>query len=352
MSKINERYRNMFSLFRTLRGEGTLTQADLKERLHLQASTVSYLVNDLKKQNLIINSEKCIQTTRVGKPGQYLELDNDVAYFLGLYLEETFIDAHVIGLADQEIHYQRIPMDACSPEKLTEKVIELVKQFTLMHEKIKGVGIAVKSVVDSNGNLSSFKRTVMEMEVPKIWKVEGFSSKIRDAFPLLSIIVENDANCAAVYCHSTDNHAYSSSMVFVVNVKPFGVGCGIAIGGELFRGFNGSSGEIYFSNRSIQDLAEENNNRQDPVRLMEMLKETILKGMYFFDPEQVFLTGSLFTDIPQSAMDEITALFANCPYPMTILAQEHVSLPAKGAVLLVADEYIETLLSGIDRRQS
>ncbi len=352
MSKINERYRNMFTLFRTLRLEGTLTQADLKERLHLQASTVSYLVNDLRQQNLIINSEKSIQTSRVGKPGQYLELDNEVAYFLGLYLEETFIDAHVIGLADQEIHYQRFPLEDCPPEKLTDRVIEMIQQFTLVHENIKGVGIAVKSVVDSNGNLSSFKRTVMEMEVPRIWKVEGFSSKIRDAFPSLSVIVENDANCAAVYCQSSEKHAYSSSMVFVINVRPFGIGCGITIEGELFRGFTGSSGETYFSNRSIQDLVEENNTHEDPVRLMEMLKESILKGIYFLDPEQVFLTGGLFSDIPQTAMDEIASLFSTTPYPITILAQEHVSLPAKGAVLLVADAYVENLLSGIDRRQS
>ncbi len=353
MSKIHERYRNMFSLFRTLRLEGTLTQADLKDRLNLQASTVSYLVNDLKKQNLIINSEKSVQTVRVGKPGQYLELDNEVASFLGLYLEETFIDSHVIGLADQEIHYQRFPLDDCPPEKLADKVIEIVKQFILLYDNIKGVGIAVKSVVDSDGNLSSFKRTVIEMEVPKIWKVQGFSSRIREAFPTLSVIVENDANCAAVYCQSSENHAqYSSSMVFVINVKPFGIGCGININGQLYRGFNGSSGETYFSNRIIQDLVEENNTHQDPVRLMEMLKESILKGAYFIDPEQVFLTGGLFTDISCEAMEEIIALFANSPYPMTILAQEHVSLPAKGAVLLVADMYIETLLSGVDRRQS
>ncbi|MDY0287236.1 MAG: ROK family transcriptional regulator [Sphaerochaeta sp.] len=352
MAKINERYRNMLSLFRTLRLEGTLTQADLKERLHLQASTVSYLVNDLRQQNLIINSEKSVQTARVGKPGQYLELDNEVAAFLGLYLEETFIDAHVIGLADQEIHYQRIPLEDCLPENLTKKVIEIVQKFTLVYENIKGVGLAVKSVVDSDGNLSSFKRTVMEMEVPKIWKVQGFSSKIREAFPSLSVIVENDANCAAVYCQSSEKHAYSSSMVFVVNVKPFGIGCGITINGELFRGFTGSSGETFFSDRSIQDLVEENNTHQDPVRLMEMLRDSILKGVYFIDPEQVFLTGGLFADISLSAIEEITALFATSPYPMTILTQEHVSLPAKGAVLLVADAYIESLLSAVDRRQS
>jgi len=51
-------------------------------------------------------------------------------------------------------------------------------------------------------------------------------------------------------------------------------------------------------------------------------------------------------------MDEIASLFSTTPYPITILAQEHVSLPAKGAVLLVADAYVENLLSGIDRRQS
>ena len=351
MNKSQERYQNMMALFRTLRLEEVLTQAELKERLQLQASTVSYLVNDLRKEHLIKNSDKTATTTRVGKPGQYLEIDNEHTYFLGLYLEETFIDAHVIGIADQEIHYQRIPVGNCPASELTKRVVGIINHFLLVYDKIQGVGIAVKSVVDTEGNLSSFKRTTMDQQVPKIWKVEGFTNTIRAAFPSLSVIVENDANCAAVYCQTAFKSPSATSIVFIVNEKPFGVGCGLMIDGKLFKGSNGSAGEIFFSDRHIQDLVEQNTKGQDPIQLMTILKESILKATYLFDPQQVYLTGGLFEDMTEATQKEVKALFESSPYSFEVIVQQHVSYPAKGAVLLVADACFERILNAMDRRQ-
>ena len=350
MNKSNERFQNMRALFKTLRTEGVLTQAELKDHLQLQGSTISYLVNDLRKEGLVKNSERSIQTVRVGKPGQLIELDNDLALFLGLYLEETFLDAHIIGIADQEVHSQRIPLDDCPPDELPDRIIAIINQLLEVYDNIKGIGIAVKSVVDRKGNLSSFKRPLRANNVPKIWMVEGFASRIRMAFPNKVVVVENDANCAAVYCQSADKQASPTSIVFIINEKPFGVGCGIIIDGELFRGFNGASGEIYFPNRSIQEMVERNKNGPDPEQIMALLRESIVKSIYFIDPQKVYLTGGLFSYITEDAIGRIKQLFAEVPYPIEILSQPHYSFPARGAVLLTADEYIENLLSGMERR--
>ncbi len=352
MNKSQERYQNMFSLFRTLRLEGTLTQSELKDRLHLQASTISYLVNDLKREGLLQLSslENSAAKGKVGKPGQYLEIANEHAYFLGLYLEETFIDLHVIGLADQEVHFQHIPLENPTPQELIQKVISLIGHFTTVYENIKGVGLAVKSVVDKDGNLSSFKRTINDREVPRIWKVEGFTASIRAAFPNLEIVVENDANCAAVYCQTASKQETASSMVFIINQKPFGIGSGIIIDGKLFKGCNGASGEIFFSDRNIQNLVEQNSLHQDPVQLIRLLAESILKALYLIDPQFVTLTGGLLSDLSSQSIASIKAVFKDAPYPIEVISQEHLSLPAKGAVLLVADTYISTVLSGIERR--
>lgn len=352
MNKSQERYQNMFSLFRTLRLEGTLTQSELKDRLHLQASTISYLVNDLKREGLLQPSslENTAAKGKVGKPGQYLEIANEEAYFLGLYLEETFLDLHVIGLADQEIHFQHLPLENPSPQELIQKIISLIDHFTTVYTNIKGVGIAVKSVVDTQGNLSSFKRTFIDREVPKIWKVEGFTASIKASFPNLHIVVENDANCAAVYYQAASKQETASSMVFIINQKPFGIGSGIIIDGKLFKGCNGASGEIFFSDRSIQNLVEQNALHQDPIQLMGLLAESILKALYLIDPQLVCLTGGLLSDLSNESILQIKALFKDCPYPIEVISQEHLSLPAKGVVLLVADTYISTMLSGIERR--
>ena len=352
MNKSQERYQNMFSLFRTLRLEGTLTQSELKDRLQLQASTISYLVNDMKREGLLQPSlvENTAANRKVGKPGQYLEIANEGAYFLGLYLEETFIDLHVIGLADQEVHFQHLPLGDLQPQELIQRIISLIDHLTSVYENIKGVGIAVKSVVDLEGNLSSFKRIVIDREVPQIWKIAGFTASIREAFPNLQIIVENDANCAAVYCQAASKQTTTSSMVFIINQKPFGVGSGIIIDGKLFKGCNGASGEIFFSDRYIQNIVEQNDLHQEPVHLMGLLTDSILKAIYLIDPQFVTLTGGLLSDLDKNSIAEIKSLFKAIPYPIEVISQEHLSLPAKGAVLLAADTYISTVLSGIERR--
>ncbi len=350
MTKGNERYHNLTALFRTLRSERFMTQVDLKDRLSLQASTISYLVNDLRLLGLVKNSDKSILPKRVGKPGQLIELDNNHALFLGLYIEETFVDFHVMGIADEEISSERIPID-CTPEQLSDLIISLIAQRIARYPAVKGIGIAVKSVVDSHHNLSSFKRHYNESQKNRIWMVEGFAEKIRIAFPSMSVVVENDANCAAVYCQSVSKYRYNTSMVFVINVAPFGIGCGIIIEGKLFRGSNGASGEFFFPDRSIQEMVETNQFDHSPERLIPILKESITKGIYLIDPEIAFLTGSLFSDFSEDSVKQTQAYLRDIPYRIEILSEHQYSLPAKGVVLLVADEYASHLFLEKNRRQ-
>jgi len=350
MNKTNERYFNLAKLFNTLRLEGSSTQAELKEKLGLQASTISYLVNDLRMKGLVRNSDKNIGSPKVGKPGQPIELDNEYAYFLGLYLEETFIDAHIIGIADLEIYSQRIPLVQENPEKVPQQVVHIVRNILSLYDNIKGMGVAVKSVVDNDGNISSFKRTLIGSEGPKIWSVQGFSKALREAFPDLHIVVENDANCAGTYCQAVTKHRYENFMTIIINNKPFGIGCGLILNDRLYKGGNGAAGEIFFSDRNLQDLIEQQKNGKAPVQIMELLKESIIKGIYMIDPQKVYLSGSLFSQIDEQTKKDILSQLDTIPYLVEVLVEAQYSLPAKGAVLLAVDDFVMDLLAMMDRR--
>jgi predicted NBD/HSP70 family sugar kinase len=350
MNKTNERFHNLAHLFTTLRLEGATTQADLKEKLGLQASTISYLVNDLRSKGLIQNSNKNITAPKVGKPGQPIELNNEYAHFLGLYLEETFVDVHIIGIADIEIYSERISLIQGPPEEVLTQVISLVNDLLSRYDNIRGIGIAVKSVVDSEGNISSFKRTLIGSEGPRIWSIHGFTKTMRQEFPNLHIVVENDANCAATYSQAETKHIYANSMTIIVNTEPFGIGCGLIINDRLFTGSHGAAGEIFFSDRTLQNLIEQQKNGNAPVQIMKLLKESIIKGLYMIDPQKVYLSGSLLSHIDTATRDEILELFEQAPYDLEILIETPYSLPAKGAVLLAVDAYVMDLLAMLDRR--
>ncbi len=348
MNKVTERVQNLTGIFQTLRIEGAMTQADLKERHALQASTISYLVQDLRKINLIRNSSQPLQTGRVGKPGQLLELDNSSALFLGLYIEETFVDFHLIGIADKEIHAERIPLQATEGE-LADKIIEMTSTYRRCYPAIKGIGIAVKSVVEPDGNLSSFKRRNHSGGYNN-WKVEGFTRRVTEAFSDITVVVENDANCGAVYCHAAQKNRYRTVLAFVLNLDPFGIGCGMIINDTLFRGSSGSAGEFYFPDTSVQDLIESLSHDNASERFIGVLKESLIKQIYFIDPEITFLTGDLFESMGDEVKKNISDAFSKIPYTVQILSERRFSLPAKGAVLLASDEYISKVLQSMSRR--
>lgn len=349
MPKLNERCHNLKRVFQFLRAERTCTQAELKGSLVLHASTISYLVNDLKSLGFVRETGQAVQTGRVGKPGQLIALDNSRALFLGLYIEETFVDIHVIGIADVEVYSERVPVDPEAPQ-LSDTVIELIREQQARFRSLRGIGIAVKAVVDREGNLSSFKRTGTGAQHNSIWKVAGFTRAVRDAFTDLPVVVENDANCAAMYCRFLSRERYDNTIVFVINVEPFGIGCGITVNGTLFRGTNCAAGELFFPDRSIQNLVEEVVPGRKPQAIVEILKESIIKAVYLIDPEVVYLTGSLFSDASDAEGESIKGVFRSLPYTFEILSEHQYSLPAKGAVRLAADYYVDHKLMELGRR--
>ena len=80
MNKQNERHNNLLRIIDVLRTRKVTTQAELKEICSLQASTVSYLINDLRTFNFIKDSGKAASSGRkVGKPGLAISLNNEAA---------------------------------------------------------------------------------------------------------------------------------------------------------------------------------------------------------------------------------------------------------------------------------
>ena len=93
MNKRNEKKQNLTMIIEMLRRYGAMTQARLKEYCGLQASTVSYLVSDLKQYGVIKDSGAEIQQQpKIGKPGNVIELDNNDSQFLGMYVEDWVDD--------------------------------------------------------------------------------------------------------------------------------------------------------------------------------------------------------------------------------------------------------------------
>ena len=344
--KINkkiEKKHNLLSVIEMLRRHGAMSQARLKEFCGLQASTVSYLVNDLKQCGLIRDAEQEQREGKVGKPGSLIELDNEMASFLGIYVEDDWIDAYWIGVDGKILEYKRKEF---GDVPVVESIFQTIHTNLERHGNIKGIGVAVKGIVYADGTIKSGNRNREEA-----WNFEGVVNEVKSRFADIPIIVDNDANCAAELFNYNTKHIYSNSITYL-NQTPFGLGCGLTIDNRIYRGTTGSAGEVFEKSELMAELAGsvQRGNVYDAERIIQIIMPHILAAAYLLNPGCIVITGSYFENMPEEELVRIRGDLKNTPVPVEILAGKSHLNPAQGAALLAIDTYVRNLIEEVTRR--
>lgn len=152
---------------------------------------------------------------------------------VGIDLGGTKIRAAIVS--DGELVSEAIQVETPeTPEQILESLVSLINQ--LKNDSIRGVGIATAGtvnsetgqVVGSTGNLPGWAGTHVK---------EIIESKVN-----IPVQVENDANAAA-YGESKVDQLKDKHCIVVVTLGT-GIGGGIVIDGELYRGQGWGAGEI------------------------------------------------------------------------------------------------------------
>lgn len=346
MNKKIERKHNLKLLIEMLRLFGPVAQARLKDYCNLQASTVSYLINDLKAENLVIDIGKEDTQGRVGKPGNMISLNNAEAQFLGIYVEDDGLDSYLMGIDGRTLHYSRTEYAPANVEKMICTVIE---DALRLHANIRGIGITIKAIVYKDGHIKSGVRHDGNSGGNR-WDLLDLPSELRARFPGVPIIVENDANCAAElywYEQKCDNFA-----LYLLNDRPFGIGCGLMINGKVYRGAQGAAGEFFIKDLDVEQIYADMKGKKGGLeKLLSTVLPHILQTAYLLDPERIILTGSLFSGITAQALDDAQVFLKAIPKPVVLDSGTEQTLnPAKGAAMLAINDYIDRFVEEVIKR--
>ncbi len=119
---------------------------------------------------------------------------------------------------------------------VTENLINLINE-TKKEKKIYGIGIGIPGIIDSS--------TGVLTQAPNISKVKNYPFKeilLNKLGPDIPVILENDANCAAVGEWWIGAGKDVNSLIMLT--LGTGLGGGIILRGKLWSGVNGMGGEI------------------------------------------------------------------------------------------------------------
>lgn len=155
-------------------------------------------------------------------------------YYLGVDIGGTKIKAGIVTKNFQIIKDYSIDFKKGSPKKNLERLFETIsKDFKI--NTLNSVGIGVAGDIDSKNGVVRFSPNLNWQNI----NLKQIISKITN---FKKIFIDNDANCAAWGCFLLDFNQKIKNLIAIT--LGTGIGGGIIINGKVYRGRNGSAGEI------------------------------------------------------------------------------------------------------------
>lgn len=227
---------NLERVVRAVRMAGSLTQAEIARSTGLSAATVSNIVRELKDGGTV----DVTPTSSGGRRARSVSLSGDAGIVVGVDFGHTHLHVAIGNLAHRVLAEEAEPLDVdASAAQGLDRAEALVKRLIvtagISPEKIVGVGLGVPGPIDvESGVLGS-------TAILPGWA--GTNPRDDLAARLgVPVYVDNDANLGALGELVWGSGRGAADLAYIKVAS--GVGAGLVINGQIYRGPGGTAGEI------------------------------------------------------------------------------------------------------------
>jgi predicted NBD/HSP70 family sugar kinase len=236
------RRHNLGVVLRHLSEHGPRSRATIAVETGLNKTTVSSLVTELIGLDLVVE-RGLEQRGTVGRPGQVVELSGSGVVALGLEINVDYIAVRALDLTGAERHRsidvrdnRRVAVDVVL-DRLAAPATAALDEVQAEGLRPVGATVALPGLVDAAAGRLLVAPNLGWNDVAV---VEGLHERL--ATPAFPLAADNEANLAAL-AELWEGTARGLNDVLYVSGE-IGVGAGIIVGGELFRGSQGFGGEF------------------------------------------------------------------------------------------------------------
>jgi glucokinase-like ROK family protein len=224
-------------LLRLLRDLGPKSRAELGEAIGLSKSKVAIELDRLGELGFV--DVVGLAASRGGRRSQMIALSDRIR-FLGIDIGATSID---VAVTDGELHllgHLSEPADVSEgPNSVLDQALDLVGKVRAglpgAMDEIHGVGVGVP------GPVSQGQGALVEPPIMPGWSHFPVRDMLSAALGA-PVMVDNDVNIMALgEVHAGTARSVSDLLFVKIGT---GIGCGIVVGGQIYRGMTGSAGDI------------------------------------------------------------------------------------------------------------
>ncbi|MFJ6216514.1 ROK family protein [Streptomyces sp. NPDC092296] len=227
---------NLERVLRAVRMAGSLTQAEIARSTGLSAATVSNIVRELKESGTVVVTP----TSSGGRRARSVSLSADAGIVVGVDFGHTHLRVAVGNLAHRVLAEESEPIDvdasAAQGFDRAETLVErLLAQTGFRSDKVIGVGLGVPGPIDvETGAIGS---TAILPGWTGVEPGRELTSRLG-----MAVYVDNDANLGALGELVWGAGRGLSDLAYIKVAS--GVGAGLVISGQIYRGPGGTAGEI------------------------------------------------------------------------------------------------------------
>lgn len=225
---------NLERVVRAVRLAGSLTQAEIARTTGLSAATVSNIVRELKDGGTV----EVTDTSAGGRRARSVSLSGDAGIVIGVDFGHTHLRVAVGNLAHQVLAEESEPLDVDASwadgfNRAEALVGRLIADIGVGLEKVIGVGLGVPGPIDvESGTLGS---TAILPGWAGINPRQELSQRLG-----VPVYVDNDANLGALGELVWGSGRGVKDLAYIKVAS--GVGSGLVINGQIYRGPGGTAG--------------------------------------------------------------------------------------------------------------
>lgn len=225
---------NQDAVFQVVHRHGPVSRVDIAGHLHLSPATVTNITGDLIERGLVFEARKG-DAVGVGRKPILLEVDYDAGTVMGVKVANVGLTCALTNLNAEVARAARYPLRRTDPDAVVDAIAAAFADLAPhAAQPIAAVGVDLPGLVDADRRTVRHSPLLGWQRVPLAERLEA-----RLGVP---VVVENDVNALALA--EAWYGVGRSHESFLVLTLGRGVGLGLVLGGDVYRGPFGGAGEI------------------------------------------------------------------------------------------------------------
>lgn len=226
---------NAANVFHGIRKSPGISPQGLSKATGIDLATISIILSALEQDGLVLRTLRA-RTGRSGRPNSELSINEESCVLAGVSVDVEEIQIVLSSFAGTRMGAVRIagsPSVEGAVSAIKNNALALLKQLGYPRKALVGVGVGVPGLVGLNGRLAL---------APALdWHEVDFGGALASSLNV-PVQLENDIKAAAIAEHLFGSAVNNADFIYLSSRS--GVGGGLHLGGNLYRGPRGMAGEV------------------------------------------------------------------------------------------------------------